>query len=181
MNCSYKISGSDGISYLILSLKTWNSSSFCSTNFLWDFQNFFCFKFIYWNCWTSILLHPWKTVIITVLYKLSHPNHPLRTHLFSWEHGMFYENRSLCIPNFGIRITNILSGTSFLGTRVRYRLHFLTWLLGTLKAFPLSILLNILSRPTPLLMFFFLYLHLTVLNATTTYIWAPMAQGQWIL
>ena len=97
---------------------------------------------------------------------LSHLHHPLRTHILTKEHDMLYENCPSCIPNFGIRIRNILSGSSLVDTRVL--LSFLTLLLGTSKAFPLSILLNTSIRPTPLLIYYFHYLYLTILNTITT-------------
>ena len=55
---------------------------------------------------------------------LSHPHHPLRTYLLTREHDTLYENRPSCIPNFGIRIRNILLGSSFLDIKVRPRLFF---------------------------------------------------------
>ena len=53
---------------------------------------------------------------------LSHPHHPLHTHLLTKDYDILYENRPSCIPNFSIRIRNILTGSSLLDIRVRPRL-----------------------------------------------------------
>ena len=53
---------------------------------------------------------------------LSHPRHPLHTYLLTREFDMLYENRPSCIPSFGIRIRNILLGSSLSDIRVRPRL-----------------------------------------------------------
>ena len=53
---------------------------------------------------------------------LSHPYHPLRSYLITKEHDILYDNRPSCIPNFGIRIRNILSCSPLSDIRVRPRL-----------------------------------------------------------
>ena len=53
---------------------------------------------------------------------LSHPRHRLHTYLLTKEFDMLYENRPSCDPNIGIRIRNILLGSSLLDIRVRPQL-----------------------------------------------------------
>ena len=53
---------------------------------------------------------------------LSHPHHPLCTQVLTRENDLLYESRPSCIPNFGLRIRNFLSGSPLLDTKVRPRL-----------------------------------------------------------
>ena len=75
---------------------------------------------LYINCIEPALYFIHEKLSLELYYcVLSYPHHSLHTHLFSREHDMLYQNRPSCIPNFGIRIKNILSGSSFTNIRVR--------------------------------------------------------------
>ena len=56
---------------------------------------------------------------------LSHPHHPLHTHLLSTEHDTFYRNKPSFIPSFGLRLRNIVQGTSLSSIKARSQTYFI--------------------------------------------------------
>ena len=151
MDYTCQIYGSAGISYL---KKLDTVHHFALRTCSGAFRTYPTFS-LYVDCVEPplCLIREWKS--LQFYYRiLSHPHHPLHTHILTKEHEILYENRASCITKFGIRVKNILSASSLLGTKVRPRLLF-NRLLGTSKAFHTSNRWSILTRPTQQLIFVF--------------------------
>ena len=106
---------------------------------------------------------------------LSHPHHPLCTQVLTKENDLLYESRPSCIPNFGLRIRNFLSGSPLLDTKFVLG-FFQIWFLGTSKTFLTWILLQISTSLTRLLIFIYPSLLFTALSITSTLISTLMVQ-----
>ena len=74
---------------------------------------------LYADCVESPLYLIREQLSLDLYYRiLSHPNHPLHKYLLTREHDTLYANHPSCIPNFRIRVQNILVGSSFMDIRV---------------------------------------------------------------
>ena len=77
---------------------------------------------LYVDCVESPLYFIHEQLFLNLCYSIvSQPHHPFHSHVKARELDTLYENRPSCIPNFRIRINNILSSSPLLDTQVHSR------------------------------------------------------------